>query len=502
MSLLFRIAILLVLCGPALVLAQSRPVKLPLSINTPDRSELLPVVSADGKLLYFTRTRKGLDNSPVFDIWRSHVRGDSSFSPPEFVGGNLASSYGIAVTSIAPDNNTLYLIGKLHEDSPPEDRVYVSHKTSNGWSIPEAQHIQNLNAHGINTDYAFGPNQRTLLLAVERDSTLGDRDLYVSFFNDSTQSWNTPLWLGPDINSQWAEMTPYLASDNKTLYFSSERPGGLGEVDVYRSTRLDNSWQHWSKPEDLGPSVNRPGRTTFYVEDASGKYAYFSWRRSVNDQSDIYRVRVEQKRAVALVHGIVSDAKDKPLSAHIYYERLSDGTTLGSARSDPQTGEYQVTLPAGESYAIHAERDGYFPTSEHIDLTALNDYQSLERNLKLNRIESGAAITLKNVFFETDRSVLLPASFPELDRVKELLASHPEYKLEVDGHTDNTGSEQHNLHLAKDRADAVVSYLTQHGVDAKRLETKSYGSSKPVADNSTEEGRAQNRRVELILLQK
>ncbi len=476
--------------------------KLPLSINTPNQSELLPVISADGKTLYFTRTRVGMDSGIVFDIWMSHITNDSIFSAPEFLGGNLSSSYGIAVSSISPDNNTLYLIGKLHSDSPPDERVYVTHKIASGWSIPEAIKIQNLHLEGLYTDYSFGPDQRTLLMALDRDSSLGARDLYVSFFDDSTRSWKTPLWLGSDINSRYAEMTPYLASDNKTLYFSSDRPGGIGDVDVYRSRRLDSTWQHWSKPEDLGTKINRLGRTSYYTEDAEGKYAYVTWRRTEREASAIYRIRVERELPVALVHGVVTDANATPLAATIRYERLRDGALLGTARSDPTTGAFQISLPAGEHYAIHAEREGYFPTSENIDLTNLSNFQSIERDLRLNKIESGAAITMKNVFFETDKATLLPASFAELDRVKELLASHPEFKLQIAGHTDSIGSEAHNLRLSKARAEAVATYLSSKGVATERLTTIGYGSSKPIATNATEEGRAQNRRVEFILVAK
>ncbi len=480
--------------------AQGSFTKLPLTINTPDQSELLPVISADGKTLYFTRTRLGVDSGTVFDIWMSHIANDSDFSHPEFVGGNIASSYGIAVSSIAPDNNTLYLIGKLHSDSPPDERVYITHRTSTGWSIPEGIKIQNLHPHGLYTDYSFGPDQRTLLMAIDRDSSLGDRDLYVSFFDAASHSWGTPRWLGADINTGFAEMTPNLASDNKTLYFSSDRPGGIGEVDVYRSTRLDDTWQHWSKPENLGSNVNRLGRTSYYVEDAAGKYAFVAWKRMAGEQSDIYRVKVERAMAVALIHGTVTDGNGKPLSGQIRYERLRDGTLLGTARSDPNTGAFQISLPAGENYSLRAEREGYFPTSDNIDLTNLTTFQSIERDLKLTKIESGVAITMKNVFFETDKATLLPASFTELDRVKELLAAHPEFKLQIAGHTDSIGSEPHNLRLANDRAESVVAYLTAHGVGAERLSAVGYGSAKPIATNSTEEGRAQNRRVEFILV--
>ena len=506
------IAALLVLQFPFSARAQNGFVKLPLSIDSPDQSELLPIVSADGKMLYFTRTRMGIDSTIVFDIWRSKIsidsNGSETFSKPEFIGGNLASSYGVAVTSISPDNNTLYLIGKLASDAPPDERVFVTHKILGGWSIPQPIKIPNLDARGIYTDYSFGPDQRTLIMAVSRDSSIGDRDLYVSFYKEPSPSgrgqgegtWTTPLWLGPDINSQYTEMTPYLASDNKTLYFSSDRPGGIGDVDVYRSIRLDDSWRHWSKPEDLGHAVNRPGRTTFYTEDAEGKYGYLCWRMSESDQSDIFRVNVSREQAVALVHGVVHDASGKPLAAQIRYERLgAGGSQAGMARSNPMNGEFEITLPAGAAYALHAERDGYFPTSENIDLTSLKQYEELSKDLTLNKIQAGATITLHNVFFETDKSDLLPASDEELDRVVQLLMDHREFKLEVAGFTDSTGTEAHNLALSKSRAESVVTYLTQKGIAANRLSAVGYGSQKPVAPNTTEQGRAQNRRVEFIL---
>jgi outer membrane protein OmpA-like peptidoglycan-associated protein len=480
--------------------AQMRFEKLPLSISTPDRSEVLPVISSDGKTLYFSRVRIGLDSAPVFDIWMSHITGDTSFSEAEFLGGNLASSFGIAVTSVSPDNNTLYLIGNPKGDSPPEERLHITHRAAEGWSIPEAIHIPNLRVRGIFTDYSFGPDQKTLLMALDRDSSLGDRDLYVSFYDESKKSWSEPRWLGPTINSRFAEITPFLASDNKTLFFSSDRPGGIGEVDVYRSVRLDDTWRRWSVPENLGPSVNRAGRTSYYTEDAEGKYAYLTWKPAGGGQSDIYRVRVAHARAVALLHGVVTDATGKPISARIRYERLTDGKELGSARSNPTTGEYQLSLPAGEDYALHAEKNGYFPTSEHLDLRQLKAFEAIERNLKLSKIEAGAAIVLKNVFFETDKAALLPASFPELDRVKDLLTSQPTYKLQIAGHTDSTGSEAHNVELSKARAEAVQSYLLAKGIAPERLTAVSMGSTTPIATNTTEEGRAENRRVEFVLI--
>jgi outer membrane protein OmpA-like peptidoglycan-associated protein len=481
--------------------------KLPITINSPIESDILPVISVDGNTLYFARTRVGLEGTPVFDIWYSHLIGDDKFESADVLGGPLGSRFGIAVTSVSPDNNTLYLIGKLTEDAPPSDRLLVTHRTRAGWSIPQPLHINDLNARNLYTDYSFGPDQKTLLMSVERDSTMGDRDLYVSFMLGSGD-WSTPRWLGAGLNSEFTEMTPFLAADNRTLYFSSNRPGGIGEVDVYRAVRLDDSWQKWSPVENLGASINRAGRTTFYTEDAQGKYAYFSWRLNERDQSDIYRTHASPRGSVALVHGRVIDNAGKPVSASVYYNKVGPAQTssrdlaLGSARSNPETGEYQIVLPAGEAYVLFADKDGYFVTTTNVDLQSQTAYTSIERDLVLTHAESGASISLNNILFETDRATLLPSSFVQLDQVFEFMQKYLHSELLIRGHTDSTGIETHNLTLSAARAGAVRQYLIEKGITASRLQTEGKGSGQPVASNDTEEGRARNRRVEFVILKR
>lgn len=477
-------------------------VKLPTTVNSPASTEIMPVITADGRTLYFARTRIGLEGDVIFDIWSSSITNDSVFGAANVVGGALASRFGVAVTSVAPDNNTLYLIGKFREDTPPGDRVLVTHRTRLGWSIPEPQHIKDLRARSLHVDYSFGPNQKTLLISVERDSSLGDRDLYVSFLQNSGD-WTTPQWLGPTINSEWAEMTPYLAADNRTLYFSSDRPGGIGQVDVYRSTRLGEGWSDWSKPVNLGGSINRPGRTTFYTEDASGNHAYFVWRRDEQDQGDIYRTRLTASRSVALVRGHVFDESGKPLYARVYYGKgASRDSATGSARSNPVTGEFQLAIPAGASYSLFADKEGYFVTSVTIDLASLKEFKTIDQDLVLTRAAVGASISLHNIQFETDQATLLPSSFTQLDKVVEFMQQYPKSEIVVRGHTDSTGTNAHNDELSRLRAEAVRSYLVTKGVSASRISVEGKGSRQPIAPNSTEEGRAENRRVEFGILRR
>jgi outer membrane protein OmpA-like peptidoglycan-associated protein len=475
--------------------------RLPPLINTPESSEGLPVISADGKTLYFSRLRKNLDGLDVLDIWKSELDGAGHFSEPTVIEGYLRSRYSIAVTSVAPDNNTLYLIGKLQANVPPDKRIYVTHRAVSGWSLPQSIRIRDLNLRSEITDYSFGPDQRTLIMALDRDSSAGGRDLYISFLDEEKNEWTTPMWLGNNVNSTADEMTPTLASDNRTLYFSSTRPGGFGEVDVYRTQRIGESWTLWTRAENLGSKINRRGRTSYYTIDAKGEYAYFVWRKDVYSQSDIYRIKLEKAESRALlVHGKVTDDNNLPLEAVIRYERLSDGKQLGLAHSDPSTGDYQIALPLGDSYGIRAELGGYVPVNENVVVSKDELKEIIRKDLILIKLRENVSIRLNNIFFATDKAELLPESFAELDRLVLLLQKEQALKIAIEGHTDSTGTVAHNKTLSLARATAVKQYLIQKGIDQKRLEGYGYASAKPLDTNETEEGRAKNRRVEFRIL--
>lgn len=477
--------------------------KLPASVNSPTESEVLPVISADGKWLYFARPRVGIDGNTVIDIWCSRHDSTDRFATATIQGGKLASRYGIAVTSVAPDDNTLFLIGKLREAQRAEDRVMVTHRTKDGWAVPQPIHINDLNARGNVIDFAFGPDQRTLILSMQHDSSMGGQDLFVCFLDEKSNTWSTPLWLGAVINSRSNEITPYLAADGKTLYFSSDRPGGVGELDVWRAERLDDSWRHWSAPEHLDNTINRPGRTSYYSEDAAGKYAYYVWRRSQDDQSDIFRSPAPARIVpVVLLSGRVHDETGATLEATIRYERLSDGKTLGLAHSDPATGAFQIAVPAGEVYSLYAEQHGYIPTSESFDTKAVKAYSTITKDLTLVKIKENAVVRLNNIFFETDKATLLPESFAELHRLADVMNGDQSIRVAIEGYTDSTGSAEHNKKLSEARANAVAEYLISQTVASNRLEAHGYGPEHPLESNATEEGREKNRRVEFRIVGK
>jgi outer membrane protein OmpA-like peptidoglycan-associated protein len=338
-------------------------------------------------------------------------------------------------------------------------------------------------------------------MALDRDSSIGGSDLYISFLDEAKNEWTRPLWLGDVVNSVENEITPYLSSDNKTLYFSSNRPGGYGELDVYRSVRIGDSWTSWSKPENIGPEINRRGRTSYFTIDAKGEYAYFVWRKDIQSQIDIYRLRLPPSFSHAIrIAGKVTDDNGNPLEASIKYERLSDGKQLGLARTNPANGEYQIVVPFNETYGLRAERDGFIPVSENISIDSVDKRDVITMDLMLVKIRDNVAIRLNNIFFATNKSELLTESASELERLRTLLVNQPNYRIAIDGHTDSTGSSSHNKQLSLARANAVKEYLISKGIAKSRIETYGLAGEKPTDTNTTEEGRSRNRRVEFRLL--
>ena len=306
------------------------------------------------------------------------------------------------------------------------------------------------------------------------------------------------------MNTDKGEHSPYLASDGKTLYYSSNRDGGKGSYDIWMTKRQDDTWTNWSEPENMGSDVNSDDWEGYYTIDAQGKYAYLVSSQNSVGNEDIVRIKLKeevQPDPVVLIKGKVLNQKDNsPLAATIAYNGLEDGKNYGIARTNPATGEYKIVLPYGRNYDFSANAANFIGVSDNLDLTDVGEYKEIERDLYLVPIEVGSVVRLNNIFFETGHSDLKSESFVELDRVVKVLKDNPNMTIELSGHTDNVGDAGFNKSLSQKRADACKEYLVTKGIDASRLVSKGYGKDKPVADNGTEEGRALNRRVEFTIL--
>ncbi|MCZ2474880.1 OmpA family protein [Aquirufa ecclesiirivi] len=528
--------------------AQKLPENLGSAINS-DYSELNPVMAPDGKTLYFGRknhpsNKYGTTGSETVagsqDIWYSERIGDV-WSTAKRMPDVLNRDQYNTILSISPDGQTILLKGAYVQGVYETRGFSMSKKTLNSWSIPEKLDIPDYEklSRGKN-EYAYlTMDGKALLLAFSEKKNSDRDDLYVSFLNDG--KWTEPKNLGRSINTDFSETTPFLAADGKTLYFSSDRPGGQGSQDIYMSKRLDNSWTNWRTPINLGGPINTEEYDAYYSLSAKGDFAYFLSSKSSLGKKDIFRIAIEaapdvpvpakpvepkaeekpvlaqqdvkgsprsvsseQSEAVVLVSGRVLDPQTGkvPDETNISYEDLKTGKTIGIAKPDPKTGLYKLVLPYGVNYGITAKAKGFLPSSINIDLSKLRGrYLELdERDLVMAPIAKGSSMTINNLFFETGKATLTAESDPELKRIVQVMQENATLQIEISGHTDNTGSDELNNKLSQDRADAVKNYLINQGVKSDRIRTKGYGKMKPKADNSTEEGRQLNRRVEFAIL--
>jgi outer membrane protein OmpA-like peptidoglycan-associated protein len=469
--------------------------------------EVAPLISPDGQMLYLVVEGDpgNTGDAGNQDIWFSHLQ-DGKWTKRENIGFPLNNEAANAIISVSPDNNTLLLMNQYESDgSLKSDGFSISHKTTSGWSVPVDVMIENYYNKSRYVDAFLTADQKTLILSVARDNSYGDRDLYVSFLQDSNR-WSEPMNLGPQLNTSAAEGGVYLAADGVTLYFSTKGHPGYGEEDIFLSRRLDDTWKNWSEPENLGPEINTSGGDGYFTIPASGEYAYLVSGSNTLGGSDIFRIKLPsaaKPEPVVLVYGKVLNKKtSEPVQASISINDFTDNKQIGIASSDPSDGSYKIVLPAGRTYSFLAEKEGYYSVSENIEITELEEYIEIERNLYIAPVEVGQTIRLNNILFDFDKATLRPESFPELSRVMKMMNDNVTMKIEIAGHTDNKGSDEYNRLLSDDRARAVLNYLSENMVSPSRIISKGYGESKPVATNDTEEGRQLNRRVEFTILEK
>ncbi|MCE7066776.1 OmpA family protein [Dyadobacter sp. CY326] len=475
--------------------------------------EVAPIISPDGKTLYFTRSNfVGNVGSPKSqDIWFSTLSEKNVWGPAVNLGPPINNFGDNAITSISADGKTIYVINIYRPDGTMELGLSRSFQTKTGWTFPKEYRINNLrenyNANqkgeAESMETTVSPYGNVMIISVQRSDTEGKKDLYVSFLQ-SDDTWSEPRHLGNVINTADYEGTPFLALDNKTLYFSSQGHSGYGDGDLFVTRRLDDTWINWSQPENLGPAINTSLWDAYINIPATGDYAYFSASEKVVGQEDIFRVRLTPELRpdpVAIVTGNIMEAEtNKPLRSDLIAEFKKNNEVFTKATFDPETGEYRIILPLKEIYRITASEKGYFPFTEEINLSLDSTLKTIRKDLYLTPIKAGQQIRLSSTMFAQSSAEVIRSSYAELDRIVKAMTEYPEMEILLEGHTDNQGEVQKNVKLAEDRVQQVKKYLLSKGIVAKRIQTKAWGPAKPIASNLTEQTRQKNRRVEFTIL--
>ncbi|HRI80191.1 MAG TPA: OmpA family protein, partial [Cyclobacteriaceae bacterium] len=399
-----------------------------------DYTELNPLLSPDGKTMYFSR-KNHPDNiggvNDKEDIWFSELGNDGKWELAKNMGPqfNTAGPNFVNAVASTPDGKTVLVLGnKYLPNGKMMAGVSLSTNMNGNWTKPMAVNIKNDYNFNDKANYFLANTRNTLLMSIEREDSHGERDLYVSFQqNDS--SWSEPLNLGDVVNTASEESAPFLASDNKTLFFSSNGFSGFGGADVYTSTRLDDTWKNWSEPQNMGPDINSKLDDLFFNIPSTSEFAYYS-RGVTEDNADIFRVKLPIYRTpepVVIVKGKLVDGKTgKPIGAKIIYERLPDGKEIGIANSNPETGEYEIHLPGGVRYGVRAEAEGHISENQNLDLTNVTKDATEVHDIRLapigvTAIEPNTTVTLNNIFFYFEKYTLNAASFPELNRIVDMM---------------------------------------------------------------------------------
>ncbi|HWJ90832.1 MAG TPA: OmpA family protein [Flavisolibacter sp.] len=458
-------------------------------------SEYFPSIPIDGSQMVFTR-KLNYSNEDFYSSRRS----GNNWENATRLTGSINTPQNEGALNLSQDGQWLVFTGCERPGGYGSCDLYISYLTNNGWS-------EALNLGGrINTDQwesqpSLSPDKRDLYFASRRYGGYGGSDIYVAHILPNGR-WSEPENLGPGINTAGDEQCPFIHADNQTLYFTSSGLPGYGDEDIFVTRR--NADGSWSKPDNLGYPINTIDREGTLFIAADGKTAYFASDRSdTRGGLDIYsfEMRPDIRPAKTLwIKGRVFDRKTSAgLPSAVELTDLSSKRTISRVQTD-ETGNYLITLPVGKDYAFNVNRKGYLFFSDNYSLKDKSPDSTYEKNIPLQPIELNAAVVLRNIFFDFNKFELKNESAVELEKLLQLLQDNPTVKIQIEGHTDNIGTAADNLKLSENRARSVVKYLTGRGIAAARLSAKGFGATRPVADNKTEEGRAQNRRTEIKVI--
>jgi outer membrane protein OmpA-like peptidoglycan-associated protein/Tol biopolymer transport system component len=462
------------------------------SINSAD-GEYYPALTIDGTKMIFNKRIKNDE-----DFYESNlVNGVWSKAKP--LAGKVNTNLNEGAQCISQDGQWIIFTGCNYPEGVGSCDLYISYKTKNGWSEAE-----NLGAI-VNTDFwesspSLSPDKRDLYFASAMAGGFGGRDIWVTH-RQANGKWSRAENLGEAVNTSGDESCAFMHADNETLYFNSNGHPGYGSTDLFFAKKVSDST--WQMAENLGYPINTIDDEGSLIIAADAKTAYYASDRSDSKGAlDLYtfQLREDVRPLKTLwVKGKVFDKKTLAgLPSSVELTEIKSRRLISKVQTDEE-GNYLTTLPVGKDYAFNVNRKDYLFFSDNFSLTANID-SVFNKDIPLQPIIAGAAIVLKNIFFDTKKFVLKLESVTELDKVVQLLNDNPKLKIQISGHTDNVGTAKDNLLLSNNRAKTVMGYLLQKGILPIRVIAKGFGSTKPLADNKTETGKALNRRTELSVV--
>ncbi len=453
--------------------------------------QYFPALTADNTQLIFTARFGGgrNDNEDLVVSRKEHGR----WLAPVSISSNINTIQREGACTISADGRHLILTicGSFGCD------LFETRRTGNVWSQPKNLG-PSINSTNWDSQPSLSADGRELYFVSDRKGGVGGYDIWYSQLSET--GWSKAKNLGPDINTPFDEISPYIHVNNQTLYIVSNGYPGYGGYDIYV---LEKQESGWTAPQNMGKPLNDHKDQYSFMVASDGALAYYSREESKN-RSRLYRIDLPENKIVRskgnVVKGNVSDLKTNPLKAQVELFDLKLNKKIAVVNSDSVSGEYVMVLPGGSEYALYVRKKGFLFHSLHFSYEEESGSEPVIKDVALIPLQQNASVVLNNLFFELDKYELKPQSETELQEVVDFLNQNPGLKIEIGGHTDNSGTEVYNQHLSEKRAKSVADFLKDHQIPTTRVVIKGYGAKSPVKPNNSDENRQQNRRIEFKIL--
>lgn len=457
----------------------------------------------DGSLMLFTRkdAGEGRGARPVTETFLVAQRTEKGWSvPQEFVPWQT-DDLNMGAPVLSPDGNLLWFAGCGWPGGMGSCDLYLSEYKNGKWTQPVIAGAE-INSAAWESQPAISADGMILIFSSNRPGGIGGSDLYRSVRLPDGQ-WSRPVNLGPLINTQDNEMSPFFHPDGRTLYFSSNGHPGMGGYDLFM-TKLDDAGR-WTRPQNLGVPLNSAEDELNIIVDAYGRNGWVAARKKGGFGGyDIYEFTMPEElkpRPLRTVKILVTDAETaQPVPALVSVNSLSDGSLLFEGKCRDTDGQLLLPLPLEAKFSLFAGSEGYLYFSDNFDFSADSVSTLLTLEVKLIPALVGNKLIINNIYFAFNSAELLPDSYPALRHLLAFMTQNPQLQIEISGHTDNVGSAPINQRLSLQRAEAVSKWLMENGINENRIVARGYGATRPLGTNNDEQGRAMNRRTEVKIL--
>ena len=509
--------------------------------------EINPVISIDGKTMYFTRVGhpsfdktlkvyeddyyqtlsfsdyqstlkdiftalgenkyvKPIESSFNQDIWIAATE-HQPFDRIEHPTYPLNSALPNSVCAVTTDPSTVVVVNQFYKDGSMLKGFSFAKRNGETWGFPEPLFIYDYYNLEPGVNLTLSKDNEVMILSMNKHDSEGKNDLYVSF-RVHTTLWSAPVHMG-SLNTDADEITPFISDDKAHIFFASNREGNQN---IYISERLDDSWTNWSAPVSLPRPINSGADDAQPFLNKRTGYLYFSSTR--DGSSDIYRVkyvkpkfeppakyvasRKDKTGATLMRCQVVDGYSDQPIKAELSYGPASDPDMfVGNISKQGMT----IDGAGHQIMVFRPKKTGYITKELRIDMAKLAEKNphGTTIKIKIDPLRVEGKISIDPIFFMRGKDRILSASYNELNRISEIMRQHPALHIRIEGHTDNVGDDWALVELSQKRAIAVKRYLVKSGIQSFRIKTRGFGANRPLNNNRTEDLRAKNRRVELVI---